>query len=593
MSGLPNDLQLNLVERTADARDFIDWLHQPRRIMGLDTETEGLDSENDRIRLIQFGDMHTGWAMGWEDWRGLATEAIDTWKGEWAFHNSKFDIRAIQKARGRSVTQWPWHLTHDTMGMAHILDSQRPKALKALSDMHIDGRASAGQKALDEGMAANGWDWPTVPISFPPYWQYGALDPVLNCYLFDKFEPAILEHRDLYDIEMGAIRVAARMEELGLRIDLDYASSKAAELDAYAITLRKWLKDVYGLDTPTTQGLIKFFNEQGVPLLEKFTKGGAQSMDKHVLQTTDHEVARQVLQLRRAEKVSGTYLHNFERFSNSEGFMHPNIITMAARTGRMSITKPALQTLPRKDPIVRDAIIPRDEHSFLTIDADQIEARLTAHFSRDPGLIAAFNRPEDFFEVIATQLFGYPVHKGMQERDLVKGVVYGKVYGASVDKMAETAGVTFLQMGRTNALFDTNFPAVRKLMKDVIDVGKSRKAMEGRGYVVTPYGRRLNADSGMEYALVNYLIQCHASEILKKKMVMLDAALPSEALMLLPVHDEIIFDIPTEMMPEVKRDAELILNEAADYAVPMTWGGDVLEHAWGDKYGGRFTKAAA
>lgn len=594
MSGLDDNLRLTLIETTEEVEEFKRWLGQRRDLLGFDTETSGLSPERDHIRLIQFGDTMGGWAMSWADWRGLAKEVFARYDGELVAHNSKFDVRHICNDFGWSVTQWPWHRTHDTMGMAHILDSQRPVGLKRLADIHIDGRASQGEKSLHEGMNHNGWDWDTVPTDFPPYWEYGALDPVITAHLAAKFLPEIRSsYSELYDLEMGAIRVAARMEELGVRIDLDYSKAKAVQLDQYAEQVRSWLKSTYDIDNPTPAQLIKFFGAEGVELMEKLTGSGNQSMDKHVLQTTDHEVARQVLSLRKAEKLSGTYLHNMEKFADAQGFIHPNIRTMAARTGRMSITEPALQTLPRKDPIVRDAFIPRDGHALLTIDADQIEARLTAHFSRDPGLIAAFNQPDDFFEVIASQLFGYPVKKGMQERDLVKGVVYGKVYGASVMKMAETAGVTFQQMATTNALFDTNFSSVRTLMKDVVNVGKKRAAEEGRGYVVTPYGRKLKSDSGKEYTLVNYLIQCHASEILKRKMVMLDAALPSEALMILPIHDEIMFDVPVDIIDDVKILAESVLNEAADYAVPMTWGGDILYHAWGDKYKGRFTKVAA
>lgn len=584
MTGPLDHVQLHLVESFEDAMEFKRWLGQSREILCIDTETSGLTIETSVVRLIQFGDLDQGWAMSWEDWRGLAVEAIDQYEGDIAFHNSKFDIRQITSGLKRSVTKWPWHRTHDTMGMAHILDSQRAKGLKPLSNQHIDGRATAGESALKEGMDRNGWDWDTVPIDYPPYWQYGALDPVLTAHLVNKFKKEIFgSYASLYDLEMGAIRVAAKMEEFGVRVDLSYSVKKAAQLREYCSSIEDWLLTNYGLERPTSMRLLKFFNDNGVPLMEKLTKGKAQSMDKHVLQTTDHPVAQQVLHLRKAERLAGTYLENFPKFADANGFLHANIHPMAARTGRMSITDPALQTLPRKDPTVRDAFIPREGNALLTIDADQIEARLTAHFSRDPGLLAAFSEG-DFFCNIATEAFGYPVVKGMAERDLIKGVVYGKVYGASVIKMAETAGVPITQMQVTNAAFDTNYPGVRRLSRDIVGVGQQRKAEEGRGYVVTPYGRKLKSDGGKEYALVNYLIQCHASEILKKKMVLLDAALPEEALMVLPVHDEIMFDVPKEIVKEVRTLAEGVLNESAEYLVPITWSGDIMPESWGQKY---------
>src|SRR5690606_31816393 len=130
---------------------------------------------------------------------------------------------------------------------------------------------------------------------------------------------------------------------------------------------------------------------------------------------------------------------------------------------------------------------------------------------KDPGLIAAFHEEGDFFCNIGAQIFQRPIKKGDPERDLVKPVVYGKVYGSSVATMAATAGVMQSQMHAVNATFDARFPGVRRMMMEIVDTGKKRKIEEGRGYVVTPYGRKLRADPGKEYTLVNYLIQCHAS----------------------------------------------------------------------------------
>uniref|UniRef100_A0AAU6R5J8 DNA polymerase n=1 Tax=Micrococcus phage Kurnik TaxID=3092208 RepID=A0AAU6R5J8_9CAUD len=580
---LPDHLELRLIRNSKDVSDFFDWLGRPRRLLGADTETTGFSPERDRVRLIQFGDRDMGWAMAWEDWRGVAKEVFEQYEGDYTWHNSKFDIRHLCNDLGVKTESWPWHRTHDGMGMAHIADSQRPKGLKPLGDRIVDRRISGAQKALDEGMKRNGWGWHDVPIDFDPYWQYGALDPVISVYITEHFIDDT--PKELYDIEMGSTRVAAKMEELGMRISRSYSQNKYDELTSYAQRARDWLYAEYGISKPTPMQLVKFFNEHNVPLIDKHTGGGAQSMDKHVLATTDHDVARTVLNIRKAEKRAG-YLENFLELSGEDGIIHPTINTMAARTGRMSITDPALQTLPRGDAIVREAFIPREGHSLLTIDADQIEARLTAHFSGDEGLIQAFLGDDDFFCTIASTIYGREIIKGMMERDLTKGVVYGKVYGASVMKMAETAEVAPIEMMKTNALFDSNFPRVHQFMNEVIHEGKNRarQAPDKRGYVTTPYGRKLKSDENREYTLVNYLIQCHASEILKKKLVMLDAALPKEALIVLPVHDEIIFDVPTEMVGEIKQTAEEVLNESSEYKVPLTWGADILHESWGEKY---------
>lgn len=582
--GALDHVKLTLVEGMDDIRAFHEWLQKPRRVLGVDTETTGLSPEQDRVRLIQFGDLDEGWAMSWADYRGIALEALDRYDQELVLHNSMFDVRQISSNSERSVVDWPWHRTHDTMGLAHIADPQRPKGLKPLAARHVDTSAVSGQRALDDGMAKHGWTWESVPIGFPPYWQYAALDPVLTAYLFREYEWVIERSPRLYDLEMGSIRVAAKMEEAGMRVDLGYADSKARELRGYADAARRWLQDEHGLDNPTPRKLVKFFEENGVPLIDKRTDSGYQAMDKDVLKAVQHPVAQVVLNLRKAEKLAGSYLENFGPMSDSRGYVHPDIKTMGARTGRMSITGPALQTLPRKDPTVRNAFLASDaDHVLVSCDYDQIEARLTAHFAQDPGLVAAFGGEDDFFCTIAGQVFQDTVTKSDPRRQLVKGVVYGKIYGASVAKMAATASVDSAVMREVNARFDTMFREVPHMMKRVVDDAKRRKVTEGVGYVTTPFGRRLPTDAGKEYTAVNYLIQCHASEVLKQKMVELDAALPSGTTMLLPIHDEVIFDVPKEQVAELREVIEQTMT-ATDYAVPITASSEVMPHRWGDKY---------
>lgn len=583
---LSGSLQLHLVRTHADVNAFFRWLDQPREVLGADTETTGLSAERDRIRLMQFGDEEAGWAIPWEDWRGMVKEVFDGYTGEYVLHNSKFDVRMICNDFKMSVAQWPWHRTHDTMGMAHIIDSQRPKGLKQLAAKYVDARAVQGEQALHNGMRDNKWTWATVPVDYPPYWQYGALDPVLTVYMFHHFKDEVFKHRELYDLEMSAVRVTAKMEENGIRIDRPYTIGLTNKLMQYAEEARSYLKAQYGISNPTAMQLIKFFTEAGVPLPEKSTPSGRQAMDAEVMDAIDHPVAVMVQAIKRCEKFSHTYLDNFLKMADDNDYLHPSIHPMAARTSRMSITEPALQTLPaRQGDIIRNAFIPSPGHALISCDYDQIEARLMAHFSQDTGLIAAFNSGTDFFCAIASTTYGYEVTKQMTERDLIKRVVYGKAYGASPEKMAIAGGVPLLQMRAANAGFDKNFPGMKELQNAIIAQGRmrARESADGRGYVVTPYGRVLRCDPGKEYTLINYLIQCHAAEILKHKIGQLDAVLPNEAKLVLPVHDEVIADVPVQMAPELKVLIETTMRDE-NYLVPITASAEILTETWGTKY---------
>lgn len=588
MSGPLDHVNLKRVNTFEDAGEFMRWLGERRRVLGVDTETGGFIPELNRLRLAQFGDLNTGWAIDWERWSGLVIEALLRYEGDMVLHNSKFDMRFITHHAGKDYPRWPWERTHDTMTMAHILNPLRLKGLKPLSAMLIDPKAASAQKLLDEAMSKNKWTWDTVPTDFPLYWIYAAMDPVLTCHIYEKFHEEIENSfSGVYDLEMGTTRVIAKMEAKGARVDLPYCHDKMGQMVDWVNQARNWLSEAYSLHNPTDMTLLKFFQANNVPMLDKLTKSGSrQALDKEVLQSIDHPVAETILQIRKAEKQVGPYFSNFIEYADANDRIHPSIWTMGTRTARMSVTNPALQTLPRDDPTIRTAFIPSDGRFLITSDYDQIEARLTAHFSGDPGLIEAFRLAEstgqDFFCTIASTIFGRPIKKGMPERQLTKNTVYGKIYGAGVEKMALTARVPVATMQFVNDTFDAQFPGVRIMQQRINAQGKRHNPPQ----VETPTGRIMRADDRKEYTLTNYKIQCHAAEIFKKSLIELDARFGDspDVDLLLPVHDEVMLEALAAIAAEVQREVEEAMSNMTDYLVPITASSDLLEHNWGDKY---------
>lgn len=585
MTDSPLDhVKLKRVNNFEDAQEFMRWLGERRRVLGVDTETSGFIPELNRLRMAQFGDLNTGWAIDWERWSGLALDALDRYEGDLVLHNSKFDARFIMHHSRRPVADWPWHRTNDTMSMAHILNPLRAKGLKPLSAMLIDPKAAAAQRMLDNGMSDNKWTWETVPTDYPYYWIYGAMDPVLTCHLYEKFHEEIENsYSEVYDLEMGTTRVVAKMEAKGARVDLGYSGRKMAELQEWAAKARAWIQDAYGLDNPTDLKLLDFFQKNNVPMLDKLTKSGSrQALDKEVLQSINHPLADTILNIRKVEKQTGPYFSNFIKYADEFDRIHCSIWTMGTRTSRMSITDPALQTLPRRDPTVRTAFIPSDEdHALISCDKDQIEARLTAHFSGDTGLVEAFRESDreggrDFFCAIASQIFQREIEKKDAERDLTKNVVYGKVYGAGVPKMALTARVPEEVMQFVNDTFDRSFPGVLAMQRRINSEGRRSRT------VTTPTGRKMIADDRKEYTLMNYLIQCHAAEILKRDIIAIDNRLPDT--MILPVHDEVMADAPKIDAVECAHIIQDAMTDRERYLVPITSSAEIMYGNWGDKY---------
>jgi DNA polymerase-1 len=402
------------------------------------------------------------------------------------------------------------------------------------------------------------------------------------------------EYYKPYELEMAVRKIATRMEVNGARVDLDYSKQKYEELIDYTERTKLWFYNTYNSSMTSNVQLVRTFESLGAEL-EAMTPSGQKSAGKDEILRLSIEgnaevkhLADVVLKQRKADKLASTYFSNFME-KNVDGFLHPSINTLAARTSRMSITEPALQTLPKGDDVVRRAFLPKDEdHVIITSDLDQVEFRMFASLSGDQNLINLFLRADiegsDPFTEIGRQVYQDPTMiKSDKRRNLIKGVVYGRLYGAGVAKQALTAGVPKEQMQAVSDSFDHNYPGMATFQKLVNDTGQRRFRTEGQGYVNTWTGRRIPCDDDRTYTLVNYLVQGGAAEIFKSNLVKLDQADLIDYL-IVPVHDEIVLNAPREQAEEIKQIVKECMTTTEGWAVPLTADADgPLEH-WGEKY---------
>jgi len=484
------------------------------------------------------------------------------------------------------------------MIMAHVVDPLGSGALKRLAALHVDSRAVALQETLDVELAKNGWTWGTVPTNFTPYWSYGALDCVLTTRLWEMFYKQCGPegpYQRAYELEMATRKIVTRMEINGARVDLDYSRRKYDELTAYTESVKKWARDTYGgVSITSNVQLVRLFESLGAEITE-FTPTGQKSCTKDQLKilmrdgnTEVSSLADTVLKQRKADKLAGTYFSNFLTES-IDGIVHPSVKTLGARTSRMSITNPALQTLPKGDDVVRRAFIPKDkDHVIITSDLDQVEFRMFASLSNDSNLINLFHLADatgsDPFTEIGREVYNDPtMQKSDKRRGLIKSMIYGRLYGAGVAKQALTAGVAEIQMKQTSDAFDNRFPGMSYFQRQIEDIGMRRLKAEGQGYVYTWTGRRLPCDEGRVYTLVNYLIQGGAAEVFKSNLVKLDQADLTEML-IVPVHDEIVLQAPREDAEEIKQLVKQCMTTTEGWAVPLTADVDGPLETWGDKY---------
>lgn len=551
-----------------------------------DTESAGLNPYKDAHRLTQLGDLNHGWAF-MPGWFGAANEILANYPGELGAHNSPYDWRVLEHHQGLVPA---WHKTHDTLLGGHIVDSIRTAKLKPRAAIDVDPRAMAGEVMMDQAMARQGWDWATIPYSYEPYLLYGAIDTVLAAHLWRKFAPEVLgRFRRSYDLERATARICAAMMREGMLLDVPFIERKIAEITQFHERGMNWLRQEFGLTTVgSNQQVGRVLNNAGVPTL-LFTDSGQPAIDKDALkfyaQQFPHaaHLVKTIALCRKAGDLVGKYLSKFLTMRDALDVIHCSIWSSRARTTRMSITDPPMQTYDRDVPVVRGSYIPRPGTVLVTIDADQIEMRLAAHFSRDPRLIADFHAAdasgEKFFIIAAGRIYRRPVGKREPEYNWTKNASYGQVYGGGLAKIAKTAGVPVEQMRPVYMGFQQLYPGVQALMDQII---YRNKRSGRRPEIATLGGRRLYGDRGHEYALLNYMIQGTAAEILKQGLINLDAAGLGPYLRL-PVHDEIVFECPKEIADDVLRTATKILTDTENYAVGITWSGDILPERWEKK----------
>lgn len=585
------DVQLHLVESVADAVDFMTWLGQRREShLGLDTETSGLSPYRDTLRTIQFGDRHHGWTIPWQQWGGIALEAFAKYDGDYVVHNSPFDWQFIAEHTGYEI---PTERLHDTLMLARLHDPTRDNRLKQLNRRYVDPNAAIGQRELDEGMSTNGWTWGTVPIDYPPYWCYASLDPVEAVHLFPHLAaPISATCPDAYSLERAATRICTQMMRAGLLIDVPYVEKAIADFNATSDEIRAWLKSAHKITSPKSGGQIAKAMESAGQQIVFYTGNNAPQFDKDALafyeqageNASVRQLARYIRAVRHVEDIRDRYAVKFLDLRDANDVVHCNINVTGARTHRMSVDTPAYQQLPRDDKVIRGSNIPRPGHVFISCDLDQVEARLLAILSDDPGLIAAFHEADttgpDFFTVVARALYGDPaITKADPRRQMTKNSVYAKAYGGGREKIAMTSGASIEQVAAFETMFNSRFPGMKKLMTRLESEAKAAFRRGERGGVRLEDGRFLPVDRGKEYAALNYLIQGTAAIYMKKCLANLDAA-GLTPMLRLPVHDEILLEAPIDQAHEVLKVVEDCMTDRTTYRVPITAGGVILTERW-------------
>jgi DNA polymerase-1 len=403
----------------------------------------------------------------------------------------------------------------------------------------------------------------------------------------------------LYDeVERPLVRVLAKMELAGIRVDVAALRGLADELATEARRLEGEIHQLAGerfMVNSTKQLREVLFDRLGLSP-QKRTKTGystdAQSLERLRGQ---HPIVEALLRYREVEKLRSTYGESLLAEVAADGRIHATFNQTVARTGRLSSDQPNLHNIPvRSDEgrRFRSAFIPADGHRLLVADYNQIELRVIAHLAEDPGLIEAFRTGTDIHNLTASRIYGVD-HAGvtLAMRSKAKMVSYGLAYGMEAYGLAQRLAIDVDEAAEILRAYFEGFPNVRAYMDRVVAEARDR------GYTETLFGRRrlipelqsnrYQVRAAGERQAMNAGIQGLAADIFKVALVRLDARMEEAALtsrLVLQVHDEVILEVPPAEEAAAEEVVTAAMTGAADLRVPLTvnlaWGG-----SWADAKG--------
>jgi DNA polymerase-1 len=509
---------------------------------------------------VAAGEMMSQTVLGLAAWRGQARSIhLEQIPGGLAQIPDRANVAHDIKALVRKFGECP-NLTHDVMLYGFLLAAE-PGAcdLATLAEMHLG--QGTGADPAEQADAAIG--------------LFQKLRPEVESAGLDK----------LYEkIDRPLIRVLARMEDLGVRVDPEQLRRLSGRMEDEIGRLSSEIYELAGksfnINSPQQLGKV-LFEDLKLPSPMKYGKGKVISTAADVLEelAVDHAIARRALEFRQLAKLKGTYADALPALIDpATGRVHTTFNQTGAATGRLSSSNPNLQNIPIRTELgreIRAAFVPREEWKLIVADYSQIELRLLAHMSRDAVLVEAFRNGEDIHTRTAAEVFGVPpLMVTPEHRRNAKAVNFGIVYGQTPFGLAAQLGIDRKEAELYIRAYFERYAGVRRFIDATI------AEVRRTGVAVTLSGRRRpipdmqsrnpNARGFAERTAVNTPLQGTAADFIKMAMIKIDEQLRGmQTRMLLQVHDELVFEAPPEEVETVRAMVKSEMETVERLAVPL------------------------
>jgi DNA polymerase-1 len=495
-------------------------------------------------------------------------------------HNAKYDSLVLRRAgvqlRG---------LAFDTMLASYLLNpSRRSHELDTLTFELLDHTLISRSAVSGKGRKES----PLAELSVESARDYACDAVDYTARLHTLFAPRLEEEHLtglLNDLEIPLVGVLADMEWTGVAIDREWFDSLKVRFkgERQAVERRIWDEAGEEFNLNSTARLREIlFGKLAMPVKKRTATGP--STDATVLQELadeGHTLPLLLMEYRELAKLESTYLDALPALVNPRtGRLHTSYSQTVAATGRLSSSDPNLQNIPIRTELGRDirrGFVPHPGWKFLAADYSQIELRLLAHLSSDPAFLHAFRTGSDIHRQTAAAIFGVDAGAVTKEmRSRAKTINFATIYGQGAFALSRQLKIELEEAKSFIATYFERFAGVRRYLDQCVDQARER------GYAETILGRRravpelrdsnFNVRAFGERVAQNSPIQGSAADLIKRAMLRAASSLYNEGMasvMLLQVHDELVFEGPPEELDALHRVVVDAMEGAATLDVPL------------------------
>ena len=485
-------------------------------------------------------------------------------------HNANYDMTLLSNHGVRFS-----NVDFDTMIAAHLLGrSYNQLGLKELSLNELGHEMTPITELIGRGRKQVTFN----QVEIGPAAEYAAADSDMTLRLRGQFEPQLEREglrRLMDETEMALLPVLVTMQRNGIKLDAGVLHEMSADMYRQLSEIENDIYQSIGhtvnINSPQQLSAL-LFQELGLPS-SKRTKTGY-STDANALESLKgmHPVVDQILEYRQVSKLKSTYVDTLPEMVNPvTERVHTRYNQTGSATGRISSSDPNLQNIPIRTELgrqVRRAFVAEGAPDWQLFSADysQIELRVLAHLSKDPGLMDAFRRGEDIHSSTASRMFEAPLNEVDSEmRRIAKILNFGVIYGLSPHGISQQTGFSREQGREFIETYFAKYPGISEYLEEV----KARAHADQ--YVETVMGRRrylpeinspnFNTRGAAERMAINMPVQGTAADIMKLAMVRVQKRLDDEGMrakVLLQVHDELVFETPCDELDALK---DLVFDE--------------------------------